>query len=202
LLQPTTTVTRASSTTKFTKFTTHTPRSQPTTNSFKFPPLFLFLFFPPHSSLRHSLSPFNPPNPHCDNFCTVNPTQFAMSYAAQAEPRVSEEHAAQHDEKKEHDPEGVPLEEDEDIDALIDDLESEDGHGFEEDDDEAVAGSSARPVPEELLQTDTRTGLTSEQVDARRRKYGLNQMAEEKENLILKFCMFFVGPIQFVMEVR
>jgi H+-transporting ATPase len=113
---------------------------------------------------------------------------------------VSGEQSALYDEKKEHNPEGVPLEEDEDIDALIDDLESEDGHGFEEDDDEAVAGSSARPVPEELLQTDTRTGLTSEQVDARRRKYGLNQMAEEKENLILKFVMFFVGPIQFVME--
>lgn len=125
-----------------------------------------------------------------------------MSDAARVEPRVSGEQQAQYDEKKEHDPEGVPLEEDEDIDALIDDLESEDGHGFEEDDDDAVAGSSARPVPEELLQTDTRTGLTSEQVDARRRKYGLNQMKEEKENLILKFVMFFVGPIQFVMEVR
>ncbi|KAG7775812.1 hypothetical protein KL922_003877 [Ogataea haglerorum] len=25
-------------------------------------------------------------------------------------------------------------------------------------------------------------------------------MAEEKENLVLKFCMFFIGPIQFVME--
>ncbi|RPA84237.1 plasma-membrane proton-e [Ascobolus immersus RN42] len=123
-----------------------------------------------------------------------------MSDAARVEPRVSGEHAAQYDEKKEHGPEGVPLEEDEDIDALIDDLESEDGHGFEEEDDDAVAGSSARPVPEELLQTDTRTGLTSEQVDARRRKYGLNQMAEEKENLVLKFVMFFVGPIQFVME--
>jgi H+-transporting ATPase len=123
-----------------------------------------------------------------------------MSDAARVEPRVSGEQSALYDEKKEHNPEGVPLEEDEDIDALIDDLESEDGHGFEEDDDEAVAGSSARPVPEELLQTDTRTGLTSEQVDARRRKYGLNQMAEEKENLILKFVMFFVGPIQFVME--
>ena len=25
-------------------------------------------------------------------------------------------------------------------------------------------------------------------------------MAEEQENLVLKFVMFFVGPIQFVME--
>lgn len=107
------------------------------------------------------------------------------------------------DEKKSehHDPEGVPIEEDEDIDALIDDLESEDGHVLEEEDD-ATPGASTRPIPEELLQTDTRTGLTSDQVDARRRKYGLNQMKEEKENLVLKFLMFFVGPIQFVMEVR
>jgi H+-transporting ATPase len=29
----------------------------------------------------------------------------------------------------------------------------------------------------------------------------MNQMKEEKENLILKFLGYFVGPIQFVMEV-
>lgn len=51
------------------------------------------------------------------------------------------------------------------------------------------------------VQTDTRVGLTSEEVLQRRKKYGLNQMKEEKENLILKFLGFFVGPIQFVMEV-
>ncbi|KAF8245802.1 plasma membrane ATPase [Wilcoxina mikolae CBS 423.85] len=95
-----------------------------------------------------------------------------------------------------------PIEEDEDIediDALIDDLESQDG-GEDEYEDEAVAGSSARPIPEDLLQTDTRVGLTSVEVDQRRRRYGLNQMKEDKENLILKFLMYFVGPIQFVME--
>jgi H+-transporting ATPase len=75
-----------------------------------------------------------------------------------------------------------------------------------------------------MLQTDTRVGLTNEEVLQRRRKYGLNQMKyvdtantpsvelnrlntdkrhrEEKENLVLKFLGFFVGPIQFVMEVR
>jgi magnesium-transporting ATPase (P-type) len=53
-----------------------------------------------------------------------------------------------------------------------------------------------------MLQTDTRVGLTSEEVLQRRRKFGLNQMKEEKENLLLKFLGFFVGPIQFVMEVR
>jgi H+-transporting ATPase len=93
----------------------------------------------------------------------------------------------------------VEEEEDEDIDALIDDLESNDGHGDFEEEEEVVAGAG-RVIPEDMLQTDTRVGLTSEEVIQRRRKYGLNQMKEEKENMILKFLGFFVGPIQFVME--
>lgn len=92
-------------------------------------------------------------------------------------------------------------EEDEDIDALIEDLESEDGHAFEEEEDETSPSTGGRVVPEDMLQTDSRLGLTESEVIARRRKYGLNQMKEEKENLLLKFLGFFVGPIQFVMEV-
>ncbi|KEY69656.1 hypothetical protein S7711_03140 [Stachybotrys chartarum IBT 7711] len=88
--------------------------------------------------------------------------------------------------------------EDEDIDALIEDLESQDGHEFEEEEEEAPGGG--RQVPEDMLKTDSRVGLTESEVVARRRKYGLNQMKEEKENLILKFLSYFVGPIQFVME--
>jgi H+-transporting ATPase len=90
--------------------------------------------------------------------------------------------------------------EEEDMDALIEELESQDGHIDDEDDGVDEPGD-ARPIPEELLQTDTRMGLTDAEVLARRKKYGLNQMKEEKENLILKFLSFFVGPIQFVMEV-
>ncbi|KAK4222405.1 putative type IIIA plasma membrane ATPase [Podospora fimiseda] len=90
-------------------------------------------------------------------------------------------------------------EEDEDIDALIEDLQSDDGHALE-DEEEGAAPGAGRVIPEELLQTDTRVGLTSEEVIQRRRKFGLNQMKEEKENMILKFLGFFVGPIQFVME--
>jgi H+-transporting ATPase len=91
-------------------------------------------------------------------------------------------------------------EEDEDMDALIEELESQDAN-VEEEEEEAAQPGGARTVPEELLQTSTRDGLTSAEVAQRRKKYGLNQMKEEKENLILKFLGFFVGPIQFVMEV-
>jgi H+-transporting ATPase len=90
----------------------------------------------------------------------------------------------------------------EDMDALIDELESQDGH--EEDvvaEGEVAAPGAVRVVPEELLQTDTRLGLTEAEVHARRKKFGMNQMKEEKENLILKFLGYFIGPIQFVMEV-
>jgi H+-transporting ATPase len=91
-------------------------------------------------------------------------------------------------------------EEEEDMDALIEELESQDGQ-MDEVDEESTEPGGARPIPEELLQTDTRIGLTDAEVIARRKKYGLNQMKEEKENLILKFLGYFVGPIQFVMEV-
>jgi H+-transporting ATPase len=91
-------------------------------------------------------------------------------------------------------------EEDEDMDALIDELESQDGHE-EDEEEEQHSPATGRIVPEDMLQTDTRIGLTENEVLQRRKKYGLNQMKEEKENLILKFLGYFVGPIQFVMEV-
>lgn len=91
-------------------------------------------------------------------------------------------------------------EEDEDMDALIDELESQDGHAEEEEEEEENP-ATGRVIPEDQLQTDTRTGLTEQEVAVRKKKYGLNQMREEKENLILKFLGYFIGPIQFVMEV-
>jgi magnesium-transporting ATPase (P-type) len=92
-------------------------------------------------------------------------------------------------------------EEDEDMDALIDELESQDGHQEEEEGEEEAPAGTGRVVPEDQLQTDTRIGLTESEVHARRKKYGMNQMKEEKENMILKFLGYFIGPIQFVMEV-
>ncbi|GMG21265.1 unnamed protein product [Ambrosiozyma monospora] len=91
--------------------------------------------------------------------------------------------------------------EEEDIDQLVMELQSNHGaaEGAEEEEDEED-DVSFKEVPQELLQTDPSSGLTDAEVTKRRKKYGLNQMAEEKENMILKFCMFFIGPIQFVME--
>lgn len=43
--------------------------------------------------------------------------------------------------------------EDEDIDALIEDLESQDGHGAEDEEDEERDQHGGRLIPEELLQT-------------------------------------------------
>lgn len=106
--------------------------------------------------------------------------------------------APPHDEKKAA--QDGDDDEEEDMDALIEELESQDGAADEEEEETTEPGG-ARPVPEELLNTDTRTGLTENEVSSRRKKYGLNQMKEEKENLILKFLGYFVGPIQFVMEV-
>jgi H+-transporting ATPase len=93
-------------------------------------------------------------------------------------------------------------EEDEDMDALIDELESQDGHAEEEEEEGETTPTGGRVIPEDQLQTDTRIGLTEQEVFYRRKKYGMNQMKEEKENLILKFLGYFIGPIQFVMEVR
>ncbi|KAJ9644392.1 plasma membrane H+-ATPase [Knufia peltigerae] len=88
--------------------------------------------------------------------------------------------------------------EEEDLDALIEELESLDPDEALEAEIETIG--AARLVPEEMLQTDPRVGLIEPEVVARRKKYGLNQMREAKESLWLKFLGYFVGPIQFVME--
>lgn len=47
--------------------------------------------------------------------------------------------------------------EDEDIDALIEDLESQDGHGEDDEEEEARDNTGGRVIPEELLQTVSQT---------------------------------------------
>lgn len=120
------------------------------------------------------------------------------------EKRTQQQQQQQYHSEQSHQPRkaaGHDDDEDEDIDALIEDLESQDGHGGVEEEEEENTPGGGRLIPEDMLQTDSRVGLTESEVTSRRRKYGLNQMKEEKENLFLKFLSYFVGPIQFVMEV-
>ncbi|QPG75379.1 plasma membrane H+-ATPase [Brettanomyces nanus] len=90
--------------------------------------------------------------------------------------------------------------EDEDIDQLVMELQSNGGADDEEESEDEADQKSFKAVPESMLQTDLAIGLTASEVAQRRKKFGANQMAEEKVNLFVKFCTYFVGPIQFVME--
>ncbi|MBE3049047.1 hypothetical protein IMZ48_42420 [Candidatus Bathyarchaeota archaeon] len=111
-------------------------------------------------------------------------------------------HNAGYDEKKEYIPANPPKiggdeeeEEDADMDALIDELESHDGGGGEDEEEEAQedAQGNLRQVPEDMLQTSTVSGLTEEEVLARRRKYGMNAMKEERVSE--SPTRFFQNPI-------
>lgn len=89
----------------------------------------------------------------------------------------------------------------EDMDLLIEELESV--RGIQDAEEELLdEAESVRVAPEDLLRTDLVKGLSDSEVLTRRKRYGLNKMKEEKENNVLKLLSFFVGPIQFVMEVR
>lgn len=54
-------------------------------------------------------------------------------------------------------------------------------------------------VPEDWLNTDIRKGLTSAEVEMRRKKTGFNELTTEKENMILKFIGYFRGPVLYGM---
>ena len=56
-------------------------------------------------------------------------------------------------------------------------------------------------VPDHLLTTDVVLGLSENEVQVRRKTWGRNVMKAEKENKVLEFIKYFIGPIQFVMEV-
>lgn len=86
------------------------------------------------------------------------------------------------------------------LDGLLEELESEDEEEIPVE-EEVVAVGAPRNIPDYMLQTDLNTGLMDSEVKDRRRQFGLNQMKEEKRSHVKQFLLFFVGPIQFVMEV-
>ncbi|KAJ5885126.1 ATPase P-type K/Mg/Cd/Cu/Zn/Na/Ca/Na/H-transporter [Penicillium taxi] len=55
--------------------------------------------------------------------------------------------------------------------------------------------------PDEWLQTDLRSGLSSGDIEPRRKKCGWNELTTEKTNFFITFLGYFRGPILYVMEL-
>jgi H+-transporting ATPase len=66
-----------------------------------------------------------------------------------------------------------------------------------ETEEEEATSKKPQAKPED---TDPKNGLSSSDVEARLRKFGKNQLPEEKVNHLMKFLAFFVGPIEMLME--
>ena len=88
----------------------------------------------------------------------------------------------------------------EEFEKLLQEIDSDD-----EDEDksekEDLGLEAPTSAPNHLLQTDVIHGLSESEVKDRRSTYGFNQLKEQKRSHVKEFFMFFVGPIQFVMEV-
>ncbi|KAI9227427.1 MAG: h(+)-transporting atpase [Piptocephalis tieghemiana] len=87
-----------------------------------------------------------------------------------------------------------------------DDDDDEDDSSSDEEEDIQLAPTRtidgvARELPESILQTDPDFGLTPQEAKSRQRKYGYNELTEDKENYLLKILMFFYGPIQTLIFV-
>lgn len=61
---------------------------------------------------------------------------------------------------------------------------------------------AAGKFPEDWLITDIREGLSSEEVNERRRRSGWNELVSEKENPFVKVLSYFRGPILYGMSLR
>lgn len=57
------------------------------------------------------------------------------------------------------------------------------------------------PELELLLHTDHSTGLSSAEIAERTEKYGLNELPEKRQNPIIKFLLYFTGPIAYLIEI-
>ncbi|KAJ5918390.1 hypothetical protein N7454_010765 [Penicillium verhagenii] len=56
-------------------------------------------------------------------------------------------------------------------------------------------------APEDWLETDLRAGLSSNDIEPRRKKCGWNELVTEKTNIFVQFIGYFRGPILYVMEL-
>jgi hypothetical protein len=48
-----------------------------------------------------------------------------------------------------------------------------------------------------MLEADIKQGISSAEVEQRRKRYGWNEITTEKENLFIKFLGFFTGPVLY-----
>jgi H+-transporting ATPase len=86
-----------------------------------------------------------------------------------------------------------------DIDKLILDIDDGSVPLLPDDKTEKDDGAPGKSVPDDLLHTDILTGLSAEEVSKRNKLYGDNELSEKRENNILKFLTYFIGPVQYVM---
>lgn len=60
-----------------------------------------------------------------------------------------------------------------------------------------ATASDPGAVPDEWLNADIKQGISESDVESRRKRAGWNEITTEKENLFIKFLMFFTGPILY-----
>lgn len=58
-------------------------------------------------------------------------------------------------------------------------------------------GSDAGVVPENWLDAHIRGGISTEDVESRRKKFGWNEITTESTNLFVQFLSYFRGPILY-----
>jgi len=63
------------------------------------------------------------------------------------------------------------------------------------------ATNEAFVAPEEWMLTDMHAGLTTSEVETRRKKAGFNELTTEKTNLFIQFLSYFRGPILYGKSV-
>ncbi|KAI1872339.1 uncharacterized protein JN550_004058 [Neoarthrinium moseri] len=66
--------------------------------------------------------------------------------------------------------------------------------------DENPISDEGKP-PDHWLNTDLKQGISSSQVEERRKRFGWNELTAEKEDMLAKIFGYFQGPILYVMEL-
>ncbi|KAI9594293.1 plasma membrane ATPase [Syncephalis fuscata] len=83
-----------------------------------------------------------------------------------------------------------------------DDSSNNEGPGGEDESIMERAGTMVMTgVPASMLETDPAVGLTDEDARIRRKKYGRNELTEEKTSHFKQFMQAFYGPIQYMIEL-